>query len=329
MKAIVTGATGFLGKHLVSLLEEKNYHIIALGRDRDKGILLTSALTTFKVADNTNKHELDAAFEQADIVFHCAALSSAWGHTEDFERANVHATRNVLACCEKWSIKRLVYVSSTSVYFDYQNKTNILEDQCLPNHFVNDYARTKFEGEALLLAERENTEVVIIRPRGIIGEGDTAIMPRILRIANKGFFPLINQGEAVVDLTYVKNVAHALVLAGETAGIDGKSFNISNLEPLTVKALLQKVFKQRQQTCRLVHVNYQFIYHIAKVTEFIAKHLSLGEPSITCYGVGLLATTQTLNVEAAKKNLGYQPLYTLDYGIEQYLAAEREQFTSC
>jgi len=319
MKAIVTGATGFLGKHLVALLEEQHCQILALGRDCQKGAALNSVQTTFKAADNAKWHELDAVFETADIVFHCAALSSVWGKAESFELANVQGTRNVLTCCEKWSIKRLVYVSSTSVYFDYQHKINIVESESLRQNFVNHYARTKYAAEQLLLTERKNTEIVIIRPRGIIGQGDTAIMPRILRIANKGFFPLINQGAAMVDLTYVKNVAYALWLAGQAIGVDGKVFNISNFEPMSVKHLLNKVLNVHNTSCRLVPVNYQFIYGVAKFYEIIASRLSLAEPGITCYGVGLLATTQTLNVDAAKKELGYQPLYSLNYGIERSL----------
>ncbi|MCW8933967.1 MAG: NAD(P)-dependent oxidoreductase [Gammaproteobacteria bacterium] len=322
MKAIVTGATGFLGSHLVSILEQKHYEVIALGRDANKGAALASKNIVFKSMEITDKHSVDSVFECADVVFHCAALSSVWGSPEDFELVNVQGTQNVLECCEKWSVKKLVYVSSTSVYFDYRDKTNIKESESLHHGFVNNYARTKYQAEVLLLTEKKNTEVVIIRPRGIIGDGDTSIMPRILRIADKGFFPLINKGQATVDLTYVKNVAHALILAGEKLNINGKCFNISNFEPLSVKELLQRVLKARKKKCSLVPVDYRFMYGIAKLMEVISIRLSLGEPSITCYGVGLLAKTQTLDIEAAKNVLGYEPVYSMDYAIEKYLEWE-------
>ena len=328
MKAIVTGATGFLGRHLVSLLQERRFQVLALGRDRRKGADLQSANTMFKAVDITDMPALEDAFEQADIVFHCAALCSIWGPAEHFDRINVQGTRHVLACCEKYAVRRLVYVSSSSIYLDYRSQTDILESQGLAAHFANDYARTKYAGEVLLLAEKQNTEVVIIRPRGVIGEGDAVIMPRILRIADKGFFPLINKGRAIIDLSYVKNVAHALVLAGTTAGIDGRCFNITNLEPISVKTFLQKVLTHGERTCRFVPVNYHLIYHFANLLEFVAKNLSLGEPVITCYGVGLLANTQTLNVEAAKNELGYQPLYSLDEGIARYFKEEQRLLSS-
>lgn len=323
-RAIVTGATGFLGSHLVMLLEEQGYQVIALGRNADKGQKLNSEQTTFKATDITNKSTLLQSFEQVDVVFHCAALSSAWGKMDDFERVNVQGARYVLQCCEQYEVKKLVYVSSTSVYFDFKDKTNIAETEVLQHGFVNHYAQTKYQAEQCLLTEKENTEVVIIRPRGIVGDGDTSIMPRVLRIADKGFFPLINQGKAIVDLTYVKNVAYALLLAAEKTGINGHCFNISNMEPLTVKSLLQKVLNHRKSSspCRFFPMPYLLIYGIAYCLEGIAKCFSLGEPALTCYGVGLLAKTQTLNIEAARDELGYTPLYNLDHAIEQYVKWE-------
>lgn len=324
MKALVTGATGFLGGHLVQLLEEHGYSIIALGRDELKGAMLNSQHTTFKSVDITDRGALAEAFETVDVVFHCAALSSVWGDAQDFQRVNVQASRYVLECCEKFLVKRLVYVSSTSVYFDFTDRILLSEDQVLEQGFANEYAKSKYQAEQLLLAERKSTDVVIIRPRGIIGDGDTSIMPRILRVANKGFFPLFNRGQAMVDVTYVKNVAHALYLAGKQPNIDGQCYNISNLEPVTVKALLERVLDKRKNRVIFIPVAYPLMYGLAWLFEATAKLLSLAEPSITCYGIGLLAKTQTLDVSAAQQQLGYEPLYSLDYAIEKYLAWERD-----
>jgi nucleoside-diphosphate-sugar epimerase len=322
MKAIVTGATGFLGGHLVSLLEDSGHQVVALGRDRQKGLTLASASVRFKQADITNPDELQRQFEAADVVFHCAARSSTWGAYDDFYRDNVSGTANVLRCCESLGIARLVHVSSTSVYFNFEHRLNLTESQSLTSGFANHYAKTKYLAEQLLLQEQSRTEVVIIRPRGIVGEGDVSIMPRILRIANRGFFPLINGGQAIVDLTYVKNVAQALLLAAEKPGLNKAIFNISNLEPLTVRELLNRVLERRQRRLWMVPVPYALIAGLSHIFEAVARTLDLEEPILTHYGVGLLARSQTLNVEAACEQLGYRPRYSLDHAIEQYLAWE-------
>jgi nucleoside-diphosphate-sugar epimerase len=323
MRALVTGATGFLGSHLVSLLRDKGYEVIALGRDLEKGKHLESSLVSFRSVDITCLDQLLQSFENVDVVFHCAAKSSLWGDFNAFHQVNVEGSLNLLQCCEKFAVKRLIYVSSTSVYFDFKDHLNLDESQALESGFANHYARSKLLGEKALLSNRKNTEVVIIRPRGIIGEGDTSIMPRILRIADKGYFPLIANGRAIVDLTYVKNVAYALYLAAEKPGLDGSCFNISNLEPMSVKSLLTRVLGGRKSQTLLIPVPYSVMYALAWTLEKMAICLHLNEPIITRYSVGLLGKSQTLDLSRARDRLGYEPLYSMDHAIASYLEHER------
>ncbi|WP_298769964.1 NAD(P)-dependent oxidoreductase [uncultured Shewanella sp.] len=318
MKAIITGATGFLGSHLVKYLEEQGYQVLALGRNETKGRTLNSAQTRFKMVDLTLKSDVISGFETADVIFHCAAFSSAWGAAEAFYLANVEATRHVLMAAKHHKIKRCVYVSSTSVYFDFTDKLDIKESQVLTSGFANEYAKTKYLGEQVMLNECGDTEVVIIRPRGIIGEGDNSIFPRILNLLDKGFFPLMDQGRALVDITYVKNVAHALYLAGKKPKINKHCFNISNDEPMTVKALVDLLTLHANKTVRFLPMSYALLANIARVLETIAKAFDTKEPLLTCYGAGLLAKSQTLDISAAKTILGYRPIYRLEHAIVQY-----------
>ncbi|WP_299494332.1 NAD(P)-dependent oxidoreductase [uncultured Shewanella sp.] len=322
MKAIITGATGFLGSHLVHYLEKQGYQVLALGRNEVKGRKLNSTQTRFKVVDLTHESHVIAGFETADVIFHCAAFSSAWGSKEAFYLANVAATRHVLKAAKHHHIKRCVYVSSTSVYFNFTDKLDIKESQVLTSGFANEYAKTKYLGEQVMLNECGDTEVVIIRPRGIVGEGDTSIFPRILTLLDKGFFPLIAQGRALVDITYVKNVAHALYLAGTAPKINKHCFNISNDEPMTVNTLINLLTRHTHQTVRFLPISYAILANIARVMEVIAKAFNAKEPLLTCYGAGLLAKSQTLDINAAKTRLGYSPIYDLEHGIKQYFNSE-------
>lgn len=322
MKAIITGATGFLGSHLVKYLENNEYQVLALGRNETKGRKLLSVQTRFKAVDLTLESDVINGFETADVIFHCAAFSSAWGAADAFYLANVQATRHVLKAAKHHNIKRCVYVSSTSVYFDFTDKFNIKESQVLTSDFANEYAKTKYLGEQVMLNECGDTEVVIIRPRGIIGEGDTSIFPRILSLFDNGVFPFINQGRALVDITYVKNVAHALYLAGNTPALNKHCFNISNAEPMTVKSLISLLIKHVNKPVRLLPLPYALLSNVAQLLEMFARTFRTKEPILTCYSAGLLAKSQTLDIGSAEAVLGYKPLYSLEYGIAQYFDAE-------
>ena len=125
MKAIVTGATGFLGGHLTSMLVAQGWQVLAMGRNRQIGASLVSASVNFKQVDITCLSQVDEAFETVDVVFHCAALSDVWGSYRAFYEVNVLGSEHILACCKKYHVKKLVHVSTTSVYFDFKtNKTS-------------------------------------------------------------------------------------------------------------------------------------------------------------------------------------------------------------
>ena len=240
-KAIVTGATGGLGRNLVQTLLAQGWQVAACGRNAEIGKMLD---TEFHAFDLSDRNQTLKAFSDADIVFHCAALSSPWGRYEDFYRANVTATQNVLAAMRQHHIGKLVHVSTPSIYFDYLDQHKVPET-FISRHFVNDYAYTKFLAEQEVAAATDLSSV-IIRPRGIFGEYDTAVLPRLLKISEKGFLPLIRRngreaGGALVDVTYVGNVVHALMLAAEADVPRAMPFNITNGEPQTIAALYRQI----------------------------------------------------------------------------------------
>ena len=319
-KAIITGATGGLGRNLGEFLHTKGWEVLGFGRKKSIGESLGYRFKSFDLSD---KDETLEAFEEGDVVFHCSALSSPWGEYETFYQNNVVATGNVLDAMKKYGIKKLVYVSTPSIYFDFTNQQNI-DESYRPKEFVNAYAKTKFEAEQLVLNSEFQTS--IIRPRGIFGEYDTVLIPRLEKVAQKGFLPLPNDGKALVDITYVGNVVHAMYLCA-TKELKNKSiFNITNDEPIEIETLFKMLMTTLNQEPKYKRVSYKTMYYLATLLEFIAKFIGGKEPMITKYGVGLISFDQTLDLTKAKEILGYEPLYTIEEGLERY-AKNRKNLT--
>jgi len=312
MKAIITGATGGLGRNLGEFLLSQGWEILGFGRNQTIGLALGYP---FKSFDLSNAEETLSAFEEADVVFHCSALSSPWGEYDAFYQNNVVATQNVLDAMKKYNIAKLVHISTPSIYFDFTNQRNI-DESYQPKKFVNAYAKTKFEAEQLVL--NSPFQVSIIRPRGIFGEHDTVLIPRLEKVAQKGFLPLPNGGKALVDITYVGNVVHAMYLCA-TKELEGKHiFNISNGEPIAIEKIFKLVMQTIKQKPNYKKISYKTMYFLAAFLEFVAKFRGGKEPMITKYGVGLISFDQTLNLTKAKEVLGYEPLYTIAEGLERY-----------
>ena len=320
MKVLITGGTGFLGQHLMLKLKELEYHISILGRNQSIGKQLESKNVQFLPMDLTDKEAIINACKGQDYVFHCGALSSPWGKYEEFYQANVLGTKNVIEGCKEANVKRLIHVSTSSVYFDFSDRFNITENYPLPKP-INAYAKTKQLAEQEInQAYQDGLSVITIRPRGIFGPGDKAILPRLIKVSKTTGIPFINDGKACIDVTYVENVVDALLLcqnAPKTA--EGKIFNITNGEPITIAHLLEKLFNKLNYPFKIKPLSYNLTYGVASLLELISKtFLSNKEPLLTRYTVGLLSFSQTLDITAAVQQLGYQPHISIDQGLDQF-----------
>ena len=319
---LVTGATGFLGKYVIKESEKENVKIIAIGRRENIGNSLKSDKTEFYKIDFSNIEELEKLFKsyKIDKVIHAGALSSAWGKWEDFYNSNVLGTENIAKMCLKYNIKRLVYISSPSVYTEKKDRLNIKEDEVDETNELNYYIKTKIMSEKLLQDYIEKgLYTVILRPRGLIGIGDPSLIPRLLNANSKIGIPIFNEGKNLVDITCVENVAYACVLALNAENIKGEVFNITNGEQAKFKDILENFLYAIDEKPKYLKLPFGLLYGVACITEKIFKTFNIEkEPTLTRYTVCTLGFSQTLNIEKAKEKLGYKPKITLEEGINAY-----------
>ena len=189
------------------------------------------------------------------------------------------------------------------------------------------YIRSKILAEDLINnVDNQKLETVIIRPRGLFGIGDTSLIPRLINANRKIGMPLFNEGKNVVDVTCVENVAYSLRLAMEAKGVNGKIYNITNGEPTEFKKILDMLFNELGEKANYRKMNINLMYFVASVIEAFYKLFRIyKEPMITKYTIATLGYSQSLNIEKAKKDLGYSPKITLEEGIKKYAKHERKQ----
>lgn len=318
---LVTGATGFLGEYLVRRLAGE-YRVLAMGRNAEKGKRLEELGAVFCPGDFTDKKSCKKYFQNVRYVIHAGALSSVWGSWEDFYRTNVLGTKVVAQMCRNYGVKRLVYVSSPSIYSGTQDRCQIREEQAPEKNELNYYIKSKLMAEHALLREqpeKQPLEIVILRPRGLIGIGDTSLVPRLLR-ANSGIgIPLFRGGKNLVDMTSVENVALACRLAMTAEGAAGQVFNITNGEPTEFKVLLEQFLRAAGEEPHYKRLPFSAMYCAAAMMEGWYRLFRLpGEPALTRYTVCTLGFSQTMDISRAEKILGYRPEKTLKESISEY-----------
>ncbi|MFZ6734602.1 NAD-dependent epimerase/dehydratase family protein [Undibacterium sp. Ji42W] len=320
MKILITGGTGFLGRHLVWQFARDGHEILFTGRNADaaRSIALAAAkpieFISLEHGSKRAREQLLACSRDADVLIHSAALTSPWGSDLAFRRANVASTSEVLAACQANAIPCLINISSPSIYFKFRDQLSIREDSVLPAG-VNEYARSKQQAERLVIAAAIPLRVTL-RPRAIFGPWDNALLPRLLRLLRYGRLPLLRGGRALLDMTYADNVVHAVKLSMKLVPSDtAQIFNISNGEPIAAADLFAKMAEQFGIPLHTVQRPYIVADLFARLLECAAKIRPQWEPPFTRYSLATLAYSQTLDLSRARDLLGYSPVVTLDEGI--------------
>jgi len=322
-RVLVTGATGFLGGAVVADLASRGYTVVASGRDRRRGEALARQTgARFVAADLGRAVDVDRIVAGVDAIVHSGALASPWGRARDFERANVRGTVHIVDAAERAGVRRLVHISTPTLYFDYRDHLDVAEDHPIGAP-VNDYVRTKIAAERVVLSARtRGMRATILRPRALFGPGDRNILPRVIRGLERGVFPIFGEGRNLVDLTYIDDAAQAVRLALVRAG--SGTYNITSGEPRRLSDLLGQLAHALGVRPPRIRISYANALRIARGLEVTHALLAPDrEPLLTRYTVGLLATTLTLDLSAARRDLDYQPLVGVDEGVRRFLAHHR------
>ncbi|MEK7794843.1 MAG: NAD-dependent epimerase/dehydratase family protein [Candidatus Hydrogenedentota bacterium] len=322
---LVTGATGFLGGHLVRRFLDMGQPVRATGRNLKTGLEIQAAGADFRPVDLRDRAGMISACEGVAAVVHSGALSSAWGRYTDFYDINVRGTENVIEACITHGVARLVYISSPSVMTRPEDQFGLSESDTLPETFVSMYSETKKLAEDRVNAARANElKAVILRPKAIYGPGDNAIFPRLIEAASKKRLPIIGDGEAVTNLTHVNDVVEAIILALTRDEALGNTYVITGGEDVRMWDVIKEVVVcvgHEAPTKRLSLTKAKFA---AEAMEFLWRTLYLpGEPLLTKYKVGILGMSQTYDISAARSDLGYVPRVTIKQGIENTLDSLR------
>lgn len=325
-KILITGATGFTGEFILRYLKSKfeNIEIIGTGRNLEKAKNLISQGFNIKIVELSNKKEVLENFFDIDTVVHCAAKSSPWGTYKSFYKDNVLTTQNIL---DLPLLQKIIYISTPSIYFNFKNRYNIKETDELPKKMVNHYATTKYKAEQEIFNSSNSiTTKIILRPRAIIGAGDTTIMPRVINAYKKNKLKIIGNGKNITDFTSIRNIAYAVFLSLKIDNnLNNGAYNITDDENLNLYNLMNYTLTNLGYNKKINKIPYFLVYTIAKLTEIYYKLFSKKEPTLTCYGIGVLKYSLTMNIEKAKTKLNYKPIIKTTDSIQEFIKWYNEQ----
>ena len=320
MKILVTGASGFIGGRFARFALEQGLAVRVNGRRAEGVQHLVRRGAEFVQGDLGDAELTQALCRDVEAVVHCAGAVGVWGYYAHFHQANVTVTENVVEACLKQKVRRLVQLSSPSIYFDGKSHVDIREEQ-VPRRFSDHYGKTKYLAEQQVFAAQEfGLEVIALRPRFVTGAGDTSIFPRLIGMQRKGRLAIIGNGLNKVDFTSVHNLNDALFSALLASGPAlGQAYNISNGAPVPLWDVVNYVLRRLQLPPVTRHVPLPLAYAAATLNEGICRVLpGRPEPSLFRLGVAVMARDFSLNIDRAREYLGYEPRASLWEALDEF-----------
>lgn len=233
MKVLVSGAGGFIGRHLVPRLIAKGYAVRGLYLpDEDAEAALRQGVEVVR-GDLTDPTTLQGIADDVSLVFHLAARVTDWGPLAAFRAITVDGTRHLLEACRGAGIRRFVYFSSFTA-LGFSRDTAGLDEQAPCVKTGIPYSDTKAEAESLVaqLGREYHIPYTIVRPANVVGAGSLWVKD-VLDAFYRGPVPIVGNGTAPGAFVHVQNLVDGVLLAAESERAEGRTYHFIDDYPVT------------------------------------------------------------------------------------------------
>lgn len=319
MNVLVTGATGFTGGHLAHYLASGGDSVRALVRSRSRAKFDQSNLPSIGVVpvegDLTDAAAVRRAADGVDVVYHIAATYREAGQPESAYRAiNVQGTANVVDAARAGGATRVVHCSTGGVH-GHIARPPANEDA--PFNPGDVYQATKLEAEraARTYGDRTGFDIVVARPIGIYGPGDTRFL-RMFRGLARGTFPMIGSGKPFYHLTFIEDLVEGFRLCGTVAAAKGRTYILAGPRYTTLEQLVALVAKELNVEPPAFHWPVWPFWTAGLLCEMVCVPLRI-EPPIFRRRVDFYTKSRAFDTTRARTELGFTPKVDLEEGIKR------------
>ncbi|HEX5303347.1 MAG TPA: NAD-dependent epimerase/dehydratase family protein [Streptosporangiaceae bacterium] len=327
MTILVTGAAGFLGSHVTTLLATSGARPRAFIRPSEDGRPLDRAGADVCTGDIGDRSAVAAALTGVEGVIHCAARTGPWGPASEYERTNVRDLESLVRAAMAAGVRRFVHVSSITVHGN--NVRGEADEDAPLRTEPNPYSRTKVTGERVLqrMISNEGAPVTIVRPGWIYGPRDTSSFARIAGKISQRRMIMVGSGQNVLPLIHVRDVAEGLVLACASGRAAGRAYLLVNDQPVTQCQFLAAIAAELDVPAPTRRIPYRAAMMLGGTAEHIGHLARLRlAPPVMRYGVQLLGGDNRFSIARARRELGFSPRIGLAEGIADSIEWYRHSF---
>ena len=325
MTDLVTGVTGYTGGRLAASLAGRRRHVRGLVRPSSLLRADRQALSDVEIClgDLTDRGSLDQACRGVETIYHVAATYRTAGQRErTYREVNVQGTENLLQAALAAGVRRFVHCSTGGVH-GHIERPPATEDAPLAPGDV--YQVTKLEAEQLArdTGTRTGLEVVVARPIGIYGPGDTRFLKLFRGIARQRF-PILGSGEVFYHLTYIDDLVAGFHLCGEVPDAAGRTYLLAGPSYTTLNELAAVIADEMRVSAPRWHLPVWPVWLAGALCEAVCIPLRI-EPPLYRRRVEFFTKSRAFDTTRARTELGYSPKMDLRPGIHLTATWYREQ----
>lgn len=326
MKALVTGANGFLGSHIVKMLVERGDEVTTMTRRSFE--FLHRLGVKESIGDIRTYEQVQAACEGQDVVFHTAAMAGVWGPWKLFHSTNTVGTKHVVEACREQKVPKLVFTSSPSVTFGGGHQINTDESAPYPKKWLCHYPHTKALAEQYVLDADDHRDLMTcaLRPHLIWGPGDNHLVPRLIERAKSKKLRRVGDGTNQVDTIYVENAAEAHLMAADAmepgSPVCGQAYFLSQGDPVNLWGWINEVLQMVGLPRVKKSISYYWADKLGYALEVAHEAFNLKtEPRMTRFLAAQLAKSHYFDISRAKQDFGYFPRVSNEEGMKRLAAS--------
>ncbi len=311
MNILITGATGFIGRHLAFRLAKGSHSVRCLVRDKSDISCLKNLNVDLFYGDLLSKNSLRVALDKVDLIYHLAGEVYS-RKKDDYYKGNILATQNLLEACKEKSPKRIIFLSSIGVYKPVATKTLLTEEsECEPITF---YGKTKLHAEELI--KKHNIPWVVVRAPVVYGPHQPAVLNRFfLDAVNKRKVYIVGKEDNLRSLCYIENLVEGLVSLANKTEVKGETYILSDNSPYTFNEVVRTITKLIGKEIKVVHLP-NILGNISwQIYNVMGKLFNLY--FVELYALKTMQLHWECDITKAKKEIDYNPKITLEAGVER------------
>ncbi len=314
LKALITGATGFIGSHLAEKLLERGYEVFCLIRHRNYGWLTNKSINWIQ-GNVTDLDSLNRAVVDMDYVFHCGGITKAKDE-KTYYQINAEGSRNICEAClhSNSSVKKIVHVGSLAAAGPSEKDKP--REESFPSNPLTHYGKSKFEGEKLTREYFDKLPITIIRPPAVYGPREKDILS-IFRSIAKHLCLSVGFQEKYFSIVYVDDLVDAIILAGESSRSHGQTYYVDDGNVYTWQEFNEAIKKASARKTISLVIPESIIVAAAYFAEFLA-HFSESPALLNRQKIiELRQKAWTCTSKKIREELGFKAQFQIERGCRE------------